>query len=155
TYNESESLPLLVERVADALSGAGIDYELVVVDDNSPDGTGAVADSLAERFPVRVLHRAGKNGLASAVIAGIPLASGALVGVMDADLSHPPEIIPAMLKALEAPSVDLVIGSRYVPGGGTQDWPFRRYITSVLANRLTVGLVTVKDATSGFFIVRR
>jgi dolichol-phosphate mannosyltransferase len=152
TYNEADSLPQLVERLASAM--AGHTWELVVVDDGSPDGTAAVADRLSARHPVWVVRRAGKAGLASAVIAGFKESRGDVLVVMDADLSHPPEVVPALVKGLED-GADLAVGSRYVPGGGTMDWPLRRRIVSRVACYMGNALVPVRDATSGFFAVRR
>ncbi len=152
TYNEAGSLPTLAERLALAL--AGREYELVVVDDGSPDGTADVADALAARLPVRVVRRAGKAGLASAVLAGFAAARGEVLVVMDADLSHPPETVTALVAALDA-GADLAVASRYVRGGGMEDWPLRRRIVSRAACLLGGLLVPVRDATSGFFAVRR
>ena len=97
TYNERDRLPELVRAIFAAYDAAGVDGELVIVDDNSPDGTGAVADSLALQWPIRVLHRAGKLGLGTAVVEGFAAATAEIVGVIDADLSHPPELVPRML----------------------------------------------------------
>jgi dolichol-phosphate mannosyltransferase len=152
TYNEAGSLPLLVERLAKAMDGR--DWELVVVDDGSPDGTADLAESLAARHPVRVLRRAGKAGLASAVIAGFGHARGDVLGVMDADLSHPPEVVPTLADAI-AGGADLAVGSRYIRGGGIMDWPLRRRVVSRVACLLGNIVVPVRDATSGFFVVRR
>jgi dolichol-phosphate mannosyltransferase len=156
TYNEAGALPILVKRLRAALDGAGIAFELVVVDDNSPDGTGRLAEALAASHPIRVLRRPEKAGLASAVLAGLPIAQGDLIGVMDADLSHPPEVIPDMVRAIvDSADVDLAVGSRYVSGGGIEDWPLRRTLVSAFANVLTRWLTPVRDATSGFFVIRR
>ncbi|HEV8537207.1 MAG TPA: polyprenol monophosphomannose synthase [Candidatus Limnocylindria bacterium] len=152
TYNEAGSLPPLVDRLASAM--AGRDWELVVVDDGSPDGTADLAESLGTRHPVRVLRRAGKAGLASAVIAGFETARGDILAVMDADLSHPPEVVPALVDAIEG-GADLAVGSRYVRGGAIMDWPIRRRVVSRVACLMGNVLVPVRDATSGFFAVRR
>ncbi len=156
TYNEAGALRQLVERIRAAMEESAIAFEIVVVDDNSPDGTGRLADELAQSEPVRVLHRAGKAGLASAVLDGLQLASGDLVAVMDGDLSHPPEVIPAMVLSLsDGSEVDLAVGSRYVDGGGIEDWPLRRTIVSEVANWMTRPVTPIRDATSGFFVIRR
>ena len=152
TYNEAGSLPKLAERLHAAL--AGRDWELVVVDDGSPDGTADVALALAPRIPVRVVRRAGKAGLASAVVAGFDAAVGDMLLVMDADLSHPPEIVPALVDAIEH-GADLAVGSRYVQGGGVMDWPLQRRAVSRVACLIGNLLVPVRDATSGFFALRR
>jgi len=133
---------------------AGREWELVVVDDGSPDGTADIADGLGRTQPVRVVRRAGKLGLASAVMAGFAAAKGDVLVVMDADLSHPPEVVPSMLDAI-AGGADLAVGSRYVTGGGTKDWPLRRRIVSRVACLMGQVLVPVRDSTSGFFAVRR
>lgn len=153
TYNEAGSLPLLVERLATAFEGGGA-WELVVVDDGSPDGTAQVADRLSARHPVWVVRRPGKAGLASAVIAGFKEARGDILVVMDADLSHPPEVVPDLVGAIEA-GADLAVGSRYVKGGATMDWPLQRRVVSRVACLMGNVLVPVRDATSGFFAVRR
>src|SRR5713101_2209973 len=152
TYNEAESLPPLIERLGAAM--AGHTWELVVVDDGSPDGTAEVANRLSAQHPVWVVRRAGKSGLASAVIAGFKGARGDIFVVMDADLSHPPEVVPALLKAIDD-GADLAVGSRYVTGGGTMDWPLGRRAVSRAACLMGNVLVPVRDATSGFFALRR
>ncbi|MEP7004275.1 MAG: polyprenol monophosphomannose synthase [Chloroflexota bacterium] len=152
TYNEAGSLPKLAERLHTAL--AGREWELVVVDDGSPDGTADVAEALAPRIPVRVVRRAGKAGLASAVVAGFTAARGDVLLVMDADLSHPPEVVPALADAI-ANGADLAVGSRYVTGGGVMDWPLKRRVVSRIACLMGNSLVPVRDATSGFFALRR
>lgn len=155
TYNERGRLAELVEQAFVVFEGSGIAAELVIVDDNSPDGTGALADELAARRRVRVVHRPGKLGLGTAVIDGFAVASAPVVGVMDADLSHPPEMIARMLEAMRRFSADFVIGSRYVPGGGTSQWGPGRVLMSRLACLLARPITPVRDATSGLFIVKR
>ncbi|MEU0572543.1 polyprenol monophosphomannose synthase [Nonomuraea sp. NPDC005983] len=151
TYNERDNLPLIVERLRAALPEA----HLLVADDNSPDGTGKVADELAaEDDHVHVLHRPGKQGLGAAYIAGFRwgLAEGFDVLVeIDADGSHQPEELPKLLEAL-ADGADLAIGSRWVPGGKVVNWPHRREFLSRGANvytRIMLGM-PVRDATAGF-----
>jgi dolichol-phosphate mannosyltransferase len=155
TYNERGNLERLVTAVASVLARHGIAGELVVVDDHSPDGTGELADRLAERFPMQVVHREGKLGLGSAVMAGFERARGEILGVMDSDFSHPPSVLPGMLAALRTLGADMVVASRYVPGGGSVDWPWRRRAMSRLACLLARPLTPVRDATSGLFLVRR
>lgn len=152
TYNEAATIPKLASRLAEALGERA--WELVVVDDGSPDGTADAAEALAPRVPVRVVRRSGKLGLASAVTAGFAAASGDVLVVMDADLSHPPERVPALVDALAA-GADLAVGSRYVPGGGSAGWPLRRRVVSRVACFIGGLLVPVRDATSGFFAMRR
>ena len=152
TYNEADSLPPLIERMGKAM--AGHTWEMVVVDDGSPDGTAEVANRLSAQHPVWVVRRPGKAGLASAVIAGFKEARGDILVVIDADLSHPPEVVPALVKAIDD-GADLAVGSRYIAGGAVMDWPLRRRLVSRIACLMGNALVPVRDATSGFFAVRR
>ncbi|MGH7661719.1 MAG: polyprenol monophosphomannose synthase [Vulcanimicrobiaceae bacterium] len=156
TYNEAGGIERLIEALDAVFKANRLDGEIVVVDDNSPDGTGAIVDRLAERYPVRCLHRAGKLGLSSAVIEGWKFArpESEALGAMDADFSHDPKVITQMVRALEN-SNDLAIGSRYVPGGGISNWPLRRKVTSLVAIALAKPLTRVRDITSGFFLVKR
>lgn len=155
TYNERENLPILAQQLAD-LEIDGL--RLLVVDDNSPDGTGEVADRLAAEAPdrVSVLHRTAKDGLGRAYVAGIgrALADGADVVIqMDADLSHPTEVIPEMLRLLQTTDAGVVLGSRYVPGGSAAgEWAWHRRLLSAFANRYVnvILRLRVKDATAGF-----
>ena len=150
TYNERDALPLIVERIRAAVPEA----DILVADDNSPDGTGAIADSLAEADPqVRVMHRQGKEGLGAAYIAGFTwgLQNGYDVLVeMDADGSHQPEQLPRLLEALRG--ADLVLGSRWVRGGGTQNWSKGREVLSRGGNIYTRAMlgVPIHDATGGY-----
>ena len=138
-----------------AYQAGGVEGDLIIVDDNSPDGTGQVADDLATRYPIKVIHRAGKLGLGTAVVEGFRASDAEIVGVIDADLSHPPALVPRMLEAMRETGADFVIGSRYIPGGGTGDWPLSRELMSRFACLLARGLTPVRDVTSGFFLVRR
>ncbi|MFI9535337.1 polyprenol monophosphomannose synthase [Nocardia fusca] len=155
TYNERDNLPVAVERLT-ALPVPGL--HVLVVDDNSPDGTGEVAEKLAADLPdvVSVLHRTEKDGLGRAYIAGITraLEEGAEVVIqMDADLSHPAEVIPAMLAELDRPGIGVVLGSRYVPGGSTAaEWKWYRKALSAWANFYVNAILRlgIKDATAGF-----
>ena len=142
TYNERDRLADLVAEVFDAWREAGVDGELVIVDDNSPDGTGALADTLAEQHRITVLHRAGKLGLGTAVVAGFQAASAPIVGVIDADLSHPARALPRMLAVMRDEEADMVIGSRYIPGGGTRNWGVGR----LLMSRVACLMARVRDA---------
>ena len=155
TYNERERLPDLVHALFRAYADAGLDGELVIVDDNSPDGTGAIADDLARQHRVTVIHRSGKLGLGTAVVAGFEAASASVVGVIDADLSHPPDMPPRMLSVMQRTNADIVIGSRYIPGGGTRNWPLTRIVMSRLACLVAGSLTPVADVTSGLFLIRR
>jgi dolichol-phosphate mannosyltransferase len=155
TYNERDRIAELVSALFAACEAQGIQLELVIVDDNSPDGTGAIADELARTHRIRVIHRAGKLGLGTAVVAGFEVASAEVVGVMDADFSHPPGLVPRMLQTFTRSDADLVVASRYVPGGSTPDWPFKRRLLSRAACLLARPLSPVRDAASGFFLIRR
>jgi len=154
TYNERDRLAELVGRLFAAADAARVALELVVVDDNSPDGTGQVADELAQQYRLRVVHRAGKLGLGTAVVAGFDVASADIIGVMDADFSHPPELVPVLLKALREAGADVVVASRYIPGGSTPNWPFKRKLMSRFACLLARPLSPIRDAASGFFLIR-
>lgn len=154
TYNEAESLPMLARRLFAALQEAGLEGELVVVDDSSPDGTGDIAEELARTYPMQVLHRPPKSGLASAVADGMARAAGDILVVMDADLSHPPEVVPRLVAPVAAGEADLAVASRYVRGGGVENWPLQRRFASWFANLLARPFVPMRDATSGFFALR-
>jgi len=155
TYNERENLPVLVRQILDQYP-----YRILVVDDQSPDGTGALADDIAREYPGRldVLHRTGERGLGLAYVDGFrwALATDAeLICQMDADFSHDPRFLPDLVKAAE--SHDLVLGSRYLNGISVVNWPLRRIILSVFANwyvRTITGL-SIKDVTGGFRCWRR
>jgi dolichol-phosphate mannosyltransferase len=155
TYNERYRLPELAVAIFNAAAAERLPIELVVVDDNSPDGTGQVADELARTRHIQVLHRAGKLGLGTAVIEGFAVAHAPVVGVMDADMSHPPALLPRMLAVMQRAQADVVVGSRYIPGGGTKGWPLLRLVMSRLACVMAAGLTPVADATSGCFLIRR
>ena len=156
TYNEAGGIERLLRSLGDVFTANGLDGEIVVVDDNSPDGTGAIVDRLSAELPVRCLHRAGKLGLSSGVIEGWRFArpESEAVGAMDADFSHDINILPKMVQALEN-GYGLAVGSRYVPGGGITNWPKRRIVTSKVACMLAQPLTHIKDITSGYFLVRR
>lgn len=155
TYNERERLPELVAAIFAAYEAQGLDAELIIVDDNSPDGTGRVADELAKQHRIRVIHRAGKLGLGTAVIEGFDASEAPIVGVIDADMSHPPGLLPRMLAVMQDAGADLVVASRYIPGGGTRGWSIARLLMSRVACTMAAGLTPVRDATSGFFLIRR
>jgi dolichol-phosphate mannosyltransferase len=156
TYHENTNLRPLVERLAAAL--AGRDFEVIFVDDDSRDGSVETAAALAARYPVRMVLRQGQRGLATAALEGIRQSRGKLVAVMDADLQHPPEMVPALFGALEA-GADFAVASRYVPGGGCDGWSLSRRIVSrgaiVLAHLALPSTRKVRDVTSGFFALRQ
>jgi dolichol-phosphate mannosyltransferase len=155
TYNERQQLDALLEQVFSACDDQGFVVELIIVDDNSADGTGDRADDWARRRRVRVIHRAGKLGLGSAVMAGVGIAEGDIVGVMDADLSHPPRLVPALFSTMCTADLDMVIASRYIRGGGTASWSVVRRMLSRLACWMARPLTPVRDPMSGFFLIRR
>ena len=152
TYNEARNITDLVVRVKACL---GTDYELIVVDDGSPDGTGMIAEQLAHDHPVKVVHRKGKLGLASAVLEGFKVAQGELLGVIDSDLSHPPEILPFLLKDMTGQGADIIVASRFLKGSGIENWPKIRLLATNIAMLSVRPLTGVKDPMSGFFILRR
>ncbi len=157
TYNEKENLFELIQRIAKELVNR--DYKVLIIDDDSPDGTGQVADKLAKRYPIDVLHRPSKLGLGSAYIAGFKEAlkqKADLIFEMDADLSHNPADLLKMAKEAENGN-DVVIGSRKVKGGRIVGWNFWRHFCSFGAmffSRLVLGLKT-KDVTAGFRCYKR
>jgi dolichol-phosphate mannosyltransferase len=157
TYNEAGGIEKLLRALDGVFKAHGLDGEMIVVDDNSPDGTGAIVDRLATELPVRCLHRPGKMGLSSGVIDGWKTArpESRALGAMDADFSHDINVLPAMVQALESGMYGLAVGSRYVPGGGIANWPKRRIVTSRVACMLARPLTGVKDVTSGYFLVKR
>ena len=157
TYNEAGGIERLLRALGDLFKVNNLDGEVIVVDDNSPDGTGDIVEKLSAELPVRCLHRSGKLGLSSGVIAGWKIArpQSQALGAMDADFSHDIAILPKMIDALASERYGLAVGSRYVPGGGITNWPRRRIITSRVACMLGRPLTNVKDLTSGYFLVKR
>ncbi len=159
TYNEADNLEPMVEAVLPRMASASVEPRVLVVDDGSPDGTGEIADRLAARIPeLEVLHRPKKEGLGRAYLAGFghALAGGAdLLVQMDCDFSHDPADLPRLIAAAE--TSDLVLGSRYVPGGGVTNWALSRRLLSrggCAYARLILG-VPVRDLTGGFKCWRR
>ncbi len=155
TLSEAGNVPELHSRIAQSLSSE--DWELIFVDDDSPDGTADVVRDLAQRDRrVRCIQRIGRRGLAGAVVEGALSSSAPLVAVMDGDLQHDESILPALIGAIRARDLDLAIGSRYVEGGSTAGWERSRALMSRLATRLARGLVPseLRDPMSGYFVVR-
>jgi len=156
TFNESRNVPLLVAKLDAAL--AGRNWEAIFVDDNSPDGTADAAREIGRRDPrVRVIQRIGRRGLSSACIEGMCATAAPVVAVIDGDLQHDETILPGMLDALQADdALDVVIGSRFVSGGGTGDWDSDRVAKSALATKLSrqVLKADLSDPMSGFFMIR-
>jgi dolichol-phosphate mannosyltransferase len=157
TYKEAKNLRELHDRIQKTLRL--YNFEVIFVDDNSPDGTAELAREIGEEYGnIRVLKRNGKNGLSSAVLDGLGLARSDIVVVMDADLQHPPEALLGMVeKAFEG--YDIVVGSRYIPGGSITNWSsLRRCISKggiMLAHALLPETRSVKDPVSGFFMFRK
>lgn len=151
TYNERDNLPELFARLKAALAAAELPFELLVVDDDSPDGTAQAAEALGPE--ARAIVRRGARGLATAVILGIRGARYDRFVCMDADLSHPPEMVPALVAALD--QAGMSIGSRYVSGGETVDWSWLRWLNSAVATALARPLTAASDPMSGFFAADR
>ena len=156
TYNERENIAPLVKRIHASLKS--FDYEILFVDDDSPDGTAAAVESMISDYSLRLIVRTQEKGLASAVIRGIGEARGEIVGAINADLQHPPEVLKRMVESLER-GADLAVASRYVKGGGCKDWALFRRIVSRATTALTHLLVppsrVVKDPLSGCYMFRK
>lgn len=157
TYREAENLPRLVPQAAAALNGRGWNWEIIIVDDNSPDGTPDVLAQLTRQWPqLKFLIRIKDRGLSSAVLAGLALAQYDFLLVMDADLSHPPESIPSLIDPLLNNTAEFTIGSRYVAGGKTEDWGRFRWINSAVATVLSRPFACgARDPMAGFFALPR
>jgi dolichol-phosphate mannosyltransferase len=153
TLNEREAIALLAPRLAKALSRYR--YEIVVVDDASTDGTAEEVQRIAVHHPWRLYVRHGERGLASAVLLGMQIASGTVIVGIDADGSHPPEVLPSMIQPILVGSAEMTIGSRHVPGGRSPGLVGTRRVLSWGASLLARPLTPVKDPMSGFFAVRR
>jgi dolichol-phosphate mannosyltransferase len=159
TLCEAENLLALLDRVRGALDPLNLDYEILIVDDDSCDGTAEIVSALARQDPrIRLLVRKGQRGLSGAILHGWENSDAAIVGVMDADFQHPPELLPELAAAIVS-GCDLVIGSRYTPGGRLGDWNVFRKLLSAAAVWATwpiqrLGL-RARDPMSGFFFVRR
>jgi dolichol-phosphate mannosyltransferase len=156
TYNEHGNIESLVHGLGSAL--AGHSYQIVFIDDNSSDGTAELAESLKNKHPIKVIVRRDQRGLASAVVDGLSHTSGQIIAVMDADLQHPPPVVPDLLLAMEK-GADIAVASRYVPGGGCQGWSLTRRLISrgaiFLAHLLLPATRPVSDPMSGFFMFKR
>lgn len=156
TFREVENLPLLLDRLESTFSGSPLSVEVIIVDDDSQDGTDAFCAAHRSTIPLRLITRKHERGLSSAVIAGMEQSEGTFLCVMDADLSHPPEQIPTMIDRLKQGSTEMVIGSRYVEGGSTtDDWGFLRWINSKAATLAARPFTKAADPMAGFFALRR
>ncbi|MCX8037310.1 MAG: methyltransferase domain-containing protein [Candidatus Sumerlaeia bacterium] len=155
TYNERENIAAVVRDVFGIAVQRGWALEIIIVDDNSPDGTGREADRLARQFPVTVVHREAKRGLGSAVIEGLAHARGRVWGLMDGDGSHPADALPELVEPILRGEAQIVVGSRYAPGGAVEYWPAHRWMLSQLATALARLFVSVRDPLSGFLFFDR
>jgi dolichol-phosphate mannosyltransferase len=143
TYNESQNIVKMLDSIAQTLSPySAAGAEIIVVDDNSPDGTAEIASMYAKnisnnkKLHVQVIRREGKFGLSSAIVAGLQSATGDMLVVMDGDFSHPPQVIPSIIDALQDSTCDIVVASRYVKGGSIIGWPFKRRLMSKGATKI-------------------
>jgi len=156
TYREVDNIPVLTERLFAALKRAGMVAELIIVDDDSRDGTQETARKLAETYPIRLVTRTQERGLSSAVVRGFQEAKHDILLCMDADLSHPPESVPDVVQPILENAAEFCIGSRYTKGGtAKEDWGLLRRINSWGATLLARPLTTAKDPMAGFFCLRR
>jgi len=154
TYNERNNLPLLLNELFDTISACkDIDLEVIIVDDNSPDGTGLMAKEMAKIYPVKVVHRKSKLGLGSAVMEGFALSDRDYLGVMDGDLSHDPSIMPTLISSLK--DYDISIGSRFQKSSHINNWRLDRKIISNLGVCLAKLFTKVSDPLSGYFFLHR
>ncbi|MBI2629913.1 glycosyltransferase family 2 protein [Candidatus Pacearchaeota archaeon] len=156
TYNERDNIPKLIQKIQEEFKENKIDGEIIMVDDNSPDGTGKILEDLKKKYKnLKVIHRTGKLGLSSAVLDGWKIANGEVLGVMDADLSHPPEKIKELFWEIEKGEADFTIGSRYVKGGEIKGWTLKRKLMSKTATLLARIYTKVKDPMTGFFMIKK
>jgi len=156
TYNENENVELLVSKLSDALNG--IDWEVIFVDDDSPDGTANIVRDIAkENWNVRILHRIGRRGLSSACIEGMLSSSAPYFAIIDGDLQHDETILPEMLRYMKDDDLDIVVASRYADNGGTGDWDRSRVKKSQFATKLSKVIIPseLTDPMSGFFMIKR
>lgn len=155
TLNEADNVDLLLERILRVRQESNLDFDVLFVDSASTDGTDDRVLAWQNKAPVHLLRQKLDMGLAAAVIAGARSTASTHILVMDADLSHPPEVIPKLLQPLLNGTHDMVIGSRYVQGGSSPDWPFFRRLSSRIATLPALLFCSVKDPLSGFFAVQR
>jgi dolichol-phosphate mannosyltransferase len=155
TLNEAGNIGPILSRILSTTEKNGVDAEVLVVDGGSTDETRAQVKPCTIDRPVRLLRSDAKRGLAGDIIAGAKMARGKVIVVLDADLSHPPEVIPQLIRPLLDGTRDMALASRYVRGGSMLGWPWMRWFVSRAATMLVTPLVSVKDPLSGFFAVRR
>ena len=162
TYNESKNIIQILKSIGDYLP-KNLLTEAIVVDDNSPDGTGKIVESYLNEmkqkvgYTIDVIHRKAKNGLSSAILNGIQHSSGETIVVMDSDFSHPPKVIPRLIEEIKKSRCDIAIASRYMTGGSIKGWTSKRKLLSKTATKIAkTGLgVNQSDPMSGFFAFRR
>jgi dolichol-phosphate mannosyltransferase len=160
TFNEAENIEELLRRAHTAMAAATTEFEILVVDDSSTDSTVALARAVAASYPnIQVIEREGRRDLALSVVDGWKASHGEVLAVIDADLQHPPEILPSLLNLLAQTGADVGVASRHVPGGGVSDWKFHRravsWCATLVAGLLIPGVLRmVRDPMSGFFAVR-
>jgi dolichol-phosphate mannosyltransferase len=157
TYNERDNIGLLLNKLTETL-GPSADYEIIVVDDDSPDLTWEYVQAYGEQDSrIKVIRRMKDRGLSKAVIEGFNRAQGRILGVMDADLSHDHRILPAMIAAVRDEGYELAVGSRRIPGGGADKWPWYRKTASDIATMLAKSSLDIglSDPMSGYFTIRR
>ena len=165
TYNEIKNIRPLIERVMAAFQETAEAVEILIIDDNSPDGTAREVRAVSEELPVgvdiqsertvRAIVRKGERGLAGAVQRGFREARGDIIAVMDADLSHPPEVLPKLFETVRSGAADVAVASRRVKGGGIQNWPISRRVISWVSGIMARPLVRVRDTTSGYFALKK
>ncbi|KAF8854829.1 mannose phospho-dolichol synthase [Acephala macrosclerotiorum] len=159
TYNERRNLPVIVSLINDSFTKNNLDYEIIIVDDGSPDGTANIAKQLQKAFPRRIIlkERAGKLGLGTAYIHGLNFASGNFVIIMDADFSHHPKFIPEMIRKQATNDYDIVTGTRYASDGGVYGWDLKRKLISKGANIFADTLLRpgVSDLTGSFRLYKK
>jgi dolichol-phosphate mannosyltransferase len=155
TLNERENVQPVLERTLSALQSVNAEVEVVIADGGSSDGTVEMVREWESGHRVRLVQCVGGGGLAGDVIFAARTCSSDIIAVMDADLSHPPEVLPELIRAVLMENYDMAIGARYVPGGSTPDWPFLRRLYSRAATLLASPLVSASDPMAGFFAVRR
>lgn len=156
TFNEVDNLQIIVEKVHSIFRKNDMEVEIIIVDDDSSDGTGQLAEELKIKFPIIVLHRKMRKGLSSAVIDGFSVATGSILGVIDADLSHDVCLVPKLVNAIKNDGIEIAIGSRYTDGGGVdKSWPLKKILISRLASIPARFFTSVKDPLSGFFFINK
>lgn len=153
TYNEAQNLPVLLEEIFSVIDKNHIDLEVIIIDDNSPDGTGVIAEKFKDKYQLIVIHRSEKLGLGSAVAEGFKKSNRDFIGVMDADLSHDPKILPTLITSLQ--TCDITIGSRFEPQSKVEQWTWWRKLLSKVGVALASNITKVKDPLSGYFFIKR